>query len=112
LRQSDGNVTVVIPARGGSKGVPGKNLMPVGGTPLLVWSIDSAKHVAPRERILVSPDHADIAALARRNGATVIERPHDLAGDRAPTEPVIEHALDAVGAGDDGVVMLLQPPAR
>lgn len=106
---------VVIPARGGSKGIPRKNLLPVGGRPLVAWTIAQALEArdpaAPDDLIVaVSTEDDEIARAAADHGARVIERPAALAEDTTPTEPVILHAMDTVEA--DGVeldaVLLLQ----
>jgi CMP-N,N'-diacetyllegionaminic acid synthase len=85
----------VIPARGGSKGVPRKNVRPVCGKPLIAYSIESA--LAARDvldRIVVSTDDEEIAAVARQYGADVpFMRPADIAGDRVPMVPVLQHAV-------------------
>jgi N-acylneuraminate cytidylyltransferase len=84
----------IIPARGGSKGIPRKNIVPVGGRPLIAWSIEhgrTAKHV---ERVIVSTDDDEIARIARQYGAEVpFRRPQDLSGDTVLDLPVFEHAL-------------------
>jgi CMP-N,N'-diacetyllegionaminic acid synthase len=102
----------IIPARGGSKGVPGKNLRDLAGKPLIAWSILRAREAAAIDTVLVSTDDERIAAVAREHGAEVpFLRPAELATDRAPTEPVMAHALDwyaARGQAFDTVV-LLQP---
>ena len=102
----------VIPARGGSKGVPRKNLRPIGGKPLVAWSIEQALAVPAIRHVVVSTDDAEIAEVARRHGAEVpFMRPGHLAEDRTPTEPVIEHALAWYaerGEAPDAIV-LLQP---
>ncbi|MEM8960868.1 MAG: acylneuraminate cytidylyltransferase family protein [Acidobacteriota bacterium] len=88
------SVVAVIPARGGSKGLPRKNLARVGDRPLLVHSIDHA-HAATRvDRVIVSTEDAEIADVARRAGAEVIERPVELATDQATSESALVHALD------------------
>lgn len=100
----------VIPARGGSKGVPRKNLLEVGGKPLIVWTIQQALAV-PGLDVLVSTDDEEIAAVARHAGARVPWlRPAELAQDTTPTEPVVRHAIDQVSAerGRPDAVMLLQ----
>ena len=68
-------VLAVIPARGGSKGIPRKNVRPIGGKPLLGWTIEAARFSKRVERVAVSTDDPEIAAVARRFGAEVIERP-------------------------------------
>ncbi|MFD3515287.1 cytidylyltransferase domain-containing protein [Streptomyces sp. NPDC058657] len=90
----------VIPARGGSKGVPGKNLAAVGGVPLLVRAVRAclaARHVTD---VVVSTDDRTIAATARAAGAEVVVRPGELAHDTASSEAALLHALDTVEAQD------------
>lgn len=87
----------VIPARGGSKGVPGKNVAPVGGVPLVARAVASALAAGIRD-VRVSTDDARIAAAARAAGAGVIDRPADLAGDTASSEAALLHALDVLEA--------------
>lgn len=82
----------VIPVRGGSKGIPRKNLLPIAGKPLVVWTIEQALAV-PGLRVLVSTEDAEIAEVARAAGAEVIDRPAELAQDTTASEPVIEHAI-------------------
>ncbi|MCX5385209.1 acylneuraminate cytidylyltransferase [Streptomyces sp. NBC_00083] len=88
-------VLAVIPARGGSKGVPGKNLAPVAGVPLVVRAVlacRAARHVTD---VAVSTDDPAIAAAARAAGADVVVRPAAIAGDTASSEAAVLHALDA-----------------
>lgn len=93
---------VVIPARGGSRGIPGKNLRTVGGVPLVGRSIRAARAAREVDLVVVSTDSPDIAATATRFGARVIDRPSVLAGDRASSESAIVHALDVLA--NDGIV--------
>ena len=109
-------VLAVIPARGGSKGVPRKNIRPVGGKPLIAWTIEcalAARHLF--HRVIVSTDDAETAAIAREFGAEVpFMRPGDLAQDKSPTLPVLKHAVGFIEQQDGLVldwVMLLQPTA-
>ena len=74
-------VIAVIPARGGSKSVPGKNIRPLCGKPLLAWSIEVAQQVKEIDRVIVSTDDAQIAATGRAHGAEVYARPEHLATD-------------------------------
>lgn len=100
----------IIPARGGSKGVPRKNLLDVGGKPLIVWTIEQALAV-PGLDVLVSTDDEEIAEVARHAGARVPWlRPAELAQDTTPTEPVVRHAIDQVTTerGRPEATMLLQ----
>ncbi|WP_067781971.1 cytidylyltransferase domain-containing protein [Actinomyces vulturis] len=100
----------VIPVRGGSKGIPRKNLRDVGGKPLVVWTIEQALAATHDIRVVVSTEDAEIAGVARHAGAEVLIRPDELAQDTTATEPVIEHVIDTLAA--DGyhpdAVMLLQ----
>jgi YrbI family 3-deoxy-D-manno-octulosonate 8-phosphate phosphatase len=89
-------VVAVIPARGGSKGVPGKNLRRVGGVPLIGRAVAAARAATRIDRVVVSTDDAEIAAVAREWGAEVVDRPHHLAGDTASSETALLHALDAL----------------
>lgn len=92
------NAIALICARGGSKGVPGKNIRPLGGKPLIAWAIQHAHAVARIDRVIVSTDAEDIAAVARLAGAEVpFMRPADLARDDSPEWLVWRHALDFVG---------------
>jgi len=86
----------VIPARGGSKSIPLKNIRPLNGTPLLAFTIQSAKRSKFLDRCVVSTDHPDIAAAARAHGAEVIDRPAELATDQAPTEGALLQVLEVL----------------
>ena len=84
-----------ICARGGSKGVPKKNLRRLLGKPLLVWSIQQAKQSGLFDKVVVSSDSEEILAAAREGGADLaLRRPDDLAGDTTPKVPAILHALE------------------
>ncbi|MEU9031825.1 acylneuraminate cytidylyltransferase family protein [Streptomyces sp. NPDC048383] len=88
------NVTAVIPARGGSKGIPGKNVAEVGGVPLVARAVLACRGAAHVTRVVVSTDDAAIAAAAREAGAEVVERPAALGSDLASSESALLHALD------------------
>ena len=83
----------LIPARGGSKGIPGKNLQVVGGQSLIVRSINAARASQGVDRIVVSTDDCAICAAALDAGAEVVERPAEIAGDTATSETALLHAL-------------------
>ncbi|QEV07989.1 N-acylneuraminate cytidylyltransferase [Streptomyces prasinus] len=104
-------VLAVIPARGGSKGVPAKNLAPVGGAPLVTRAVRECRAARRVTDVVVSTDDRAIAAAARQAGAEVVMRPAALAGDLATSEAAVLHALDAHealhGAPVD-VVLLVQ----
>lgn len=85
----------IIPARGGSKGIPKKNIKEIAGKPLIAWSIEQALNSSSIERVIVSTDCEDIAAVAREYGAEVpFMRPAHLANDTAATEPALLHTLE------------------
>lgn len=101
----------IVPARGGSKGVPRKNLRLVAGRPLIGWTIAAAAESSAVDRLVVSTEDAEIAEVARGLGAEVIDRPPELARDDTPTLPVLRHAvaaLEAHGYRSDAV-LTLQP---
>ncbi|ANY18953.1 CMP-N,N'-diacetyllegionaminic acid synthase [Tsuneonella dongtanensis] len=86
----------VIPARGGSKRIPRKNIRPFGDRPMISYAIGAALESGLFQRVVVSTDDAEIAAIARAEGADVpFERPADLSDDFTPTVPVIQHAITA-----------------
>ncbi len=100
----------LIPARGGSKGVAGKNLRPLGGRPLLCYTIDAAAQAQRLSRTILSTDDADIASIGRDQGVEVpFLRPEELAQDHTPTLPVVLHALAALDDSTFDAVCLLQP---
>lgn len=85
----------VIPARGGSKRIPRKNIKPFCGKPMIAWSIEAALQSGCFGRVLVSTDDAEIAAVARQYGAEVpFVRPAELSDDHTGTMPVIRHAIE------------------
>ncbi|WP_337941968.1 acylneuraminate cytidylyltransferase family protein [Parabacteroides sp.] len=84
----------VIPARGGSKRLPGKNIFPLGGKPLLAHSILYSRQVLPDTEVYVSTDNEEIARVAREYGADVIERPVELSGDLCSTDLAMQHAAN------------------
>ncbi|MET0862523.1 MAG: acylneuraminate cytidylyltransferase [Microbacterium sp.] len=100
----------IIPARGGSKGIPRKNLQRVGGVPLIGRAILSARAVPGIDRVLISTDDEEIAAVAREWGAGIVARPAEIAGDTASSESALLHALETLdGDGIDvGVLAFLQ----
>lgn len=84
----------VIPARGGSKRIPRKNILPFAGKPMIAYAIDAARACNVFDRIIVSTDDSEIAGVAEEYGAEVpFKRPANLADDHTPTVPVIAHAI-------------------
>lgn len=99
-------IVAFVPARGGSKGVPGKNLKPIGGVPLVARAIAAALCTEYIDRVVVSTDDPEIERLALAEGADVVLRPAELSGDTATSESALLHALDAIGWAVDVVVFL------
>ncbi|MBC8241829.1 MAG: acylneuraminate cytidylyltransferase family protein [Alphaproteobacteria bacterium] len=103
--QSQPGVVAFIFARGGSKGLPGKNIRPLDGKPLIGHAVDAAKSAQSIQRVVVSTDDEEIAAVARDFGAEVpFLRPADLATDEAPEWLAWQHALEAVDADPDNPI--------
>src|SRR5436190_23965871 len=106
------HVLGIIPARGGSKGIPDKNLMLLGGRPLLAYTADAAKESTRLTRTIVTTDDDRIARSAQSLGVEVpFMRPSSLAGDDVPMLPVLQHAVKTLateGFSAD-IVVLLQP---
>lgn len=100
----------IVPARGGSKGIPRKNLRDVAGLPLVARTVQVARAAARVDAVYVSTDDSEIAELARRHGAGVIERPAELAGDVASSESALLHGLDWLKerSGEPEVLVMLQ----
>lgn len=114
------NILAVIPARGGSKRVPGKNVRLLAGKPLIAYTIDAARSAPSVSRVIVSTDNNEVATVAREWGAEVpFKRPAELANDAAPMIPVLIHAIrwfESVAGLCDAVVLLqptspFRPPA-
>lgn len=106
------NAVAIIPARGGSKGIPRKNLRAVGGVPLIVHTIRQALAAEQVARVYVSTDDDEIAAVARGAGALIIPRPEEISGDTVSSEAVVCHALPLMAAdGAFDLVVFLQATA-
>ena len=102
------SLVAVVPARGGSRGVPRKNVRPLAGKPLIAWTIETALAAPSIDRVVVSTEDEEIAEVARRCGADVpFLRPPAMASDTSPGIDAILHALDNLAAYDD--VLVLQP---
>ncbi len=108
-RQTTTRVSALIPARGGSKGIPRKNLVPFLGEPLVVHSVRAGLEARSVADVVVSTDDDEIAAVARGSGASVLRRPADLSSDRATTESAIDHFLKAGAGPYADLIVLLQP---
>ncbi|WP_311258813.1 acylneuraminate cytidylyltransferase [Microbacterium sp. WCS2018Hpa-9] len=109
-RAEAGRVVAIIPARGGSKGVPRKNLRRVGGVPLIERAVRTASETDGIDLVVVSTDDDEIAAVSEAAGARVVRRPAEISGDTASSESAILHALDVLEAGGESadVVAFLQ----
>ncbi len=104
-------ILAIIPARGGSKGIPHKNIRPFAGKPLLAHTIETARENAYVNRIVVSTDDSAIARVAKKYGADVVPRPVQLASDKSQIIDAILHTLDTLkGQGYEPThALLLQP---
>jgi CMP-N-acetylneuraminic acid synthetase len=101
----------IIPARGGSKGIPRKNIQPLCGRPLIAYSIDAARRSRAVDRTIVSTDDAEISEVSRNLGAEVRMRPAALAADNTPTRAVLQHLVAELAAElyVPDAVLTLQP---
>lgn len=102
-------ILAVIPARGGSKRLPGKNILPCAGKPLVAHTLEQVQQARLIDRTIVSTENSAIAAVAQRYGVEVIWRPAELASDTATTLAVLRHALNEVerqGWSPDLVILL------
>lgn len=101
-------VLALIPARGQSKGLPRKNIRPLGGKPLIVWTIEAALAASGIDAVVVSTEDEEIADIARAAGAQVpFLRPADIAGDHTPSIAAVMHAVELLP--EYGRLLLLQP---
>ena len=106
------DILAIIPARGGSKGVPRKNIRALAGRPLMAYTIEHALHARQVTRTVVSTDDAEIADIARRYGAEVIRRPLELAQDDTPSLPVLRHVIGQLADAEQfhpDIIVVLQP---
>jgi N-acylneuraminate cytidylyltransferase len=94
----------ITPARGGSKGIPGKNIKVVSGKPLIAWTIEAAKESKMIDRYVVSTEDEEIAEISRKCGADVIARPQELATDETTTLSVLQYVIEKIPC--DSVVLL------
>lgn len=95
----------ITPARGQSKGLPGKNIKTIAGKPLIAWTIEAAKKSTLLDRYIISTEDKEIAEISRQYGAEVLARPKELATDKASTLSVLEHAVRCIPCD---IVVLLQ----
>ena len=102
----------IIPARGGSKGLPGNNIKLLNDKPLIAWSIESALQCKKIDRVIVSTDSDDIKNVALKYGAEVIDRPAYLSTDEATTISVLEHIIEEIPLANSIVVLQPTSPLR
>ncbi|MBN2142803.1 acylneuraminate cytidylyltransferase family protein [Candidatus Woesearchaeota archaeon] len=91
-------IIAIIPARGGSKGIPRKNLIPFCGKPLVAWSVEAAKGAKHVDEVYVSTDDDEIAGICEKHGAKIVKRPAEISGDEASSESALIHVFDSLGA--------------
>lgn len=105
------DVVVLITARGGSKGLPRKNILPLWGKPLIAWTIEAAMKAQSVDRVFVSSDDEQILEISKDYGAETICRPAELASDTASSDSVISHTLDhlVLSGVNVSTLVLLQP---
>lgn len=106
------SIVAIIPARGASKRIPRKNLLPMAGLPVVAYSVIHARRSRQVDTVYVSTEDDEIAGVARAYGAEVVPRPAELAGDEATSELALLHVLDwrrAQGLDDPELVVFLQP---
>ncbi len=95
MNKHNEKIVAIIPARGGSKSIPRKNVLPLRGKPLVAWPIELAKSVKAIDRVILTSDDDEIMALGRQHGAEVLfRRPAELCLDETPTLPVLQHTLN------------------
>lgn len=105
-----GQTVAIIPARGGSKGIPSKNLVDFCGKPLVVWTIEQALAAQRIDAVWVSSDDPAILDISARAGAQTIQRPAGIAGDTASSESCWLHAIDTIDDSGNGPVDVLVAP--
>ncbi len=101
-------VIALIPARGGSKGIPRKNVRNFCGKPLLAWTVLQAINTPEIDAVYVTSDSDEILDVGTTYGAKPIKRPAEIAGDTASSESAVTHAFDVLGTGQE-IVLMLQP---
>ena len=99
-------VIAIILARGGSKGIPRKNVLEFAGHPLVAWSVIQAKQTTEIDEVYISSDSDEILEIAQSYGAKIIKRPDEISGDSAKSEEAITHALSILGSNQEMIIML------
>ena len=109
---NNNKILVVIPARGGSKGIPRKNIRLLNNSPLISYAIGTARSSQYVDDVVLTTDDSEIALIAEKFGASVVRRSHDLADDTVPLEPVIYNAMiqkEKLAFDEYDIVITLQP---
>jgi CMP-N-acetylneuraminic acid synthetase len=111
MKRMKPEIIAIIPARGGSKGIPKKNIKQLAGKPLIAYSIEAALKSKYIDRVIVSTEDEEIAEISKKYGAEVVDRPKELAKDETPTIDVIFHFLEILKMKNynPDIVVLLQP---
>jgi len=112
IEKNNQKILAIIPARGGSKGIPRKNIRLLAGKPLIAYSIETALKSRYIDKVVVSTDDEEIAEIAKKYGAQVIKRPGKLARDKSPTLDTIKHVLETLEKNENyipNIIILLQP---
>lgn len=102
-------IVAIIPARGGSKRLPGKNIKNLAGKPMIAWTIEAAQQSKACSKIVVSTEDNKVATVAGLWGAEILDRPAELATDEAKSIDVVIHAIQELGLNETDYVLLLQP---
>lgn len=105
-RETSDKIIAIIPARGGSKGIPRKNVLDFCGKPLIAWTILQAVNTPQVDAVYVTSDSDEILDLAKKYGAKIIKRPQAISGDTATSESAVEHAFEAIGIPKEMAFML------
>lgn len=107
---SKSRVIALIPARGGSKGLPRKNICALYGKPLIAWTIEAALKSKHIDKVVVSSEDLEIQGVSKEYGAEIISRPVELASDISSSESVISHAIEYIETEENAtIIVLLQP---
>ncbi|MCL6415601.1 acylneuraminate cytidylyltransferase family protein [Aestuariirhabdus sp. Z084] len=108
---TDIKALAIIPARGGSKGIPRKNIVPLAGKPLMLWTIEACLQSPYIRKTVVSSDDKEILSVAKQARVDALSRPAELAADETLTIPVISHVVDQLGESIDdyNYLVLMQP---
>lgn len=112
MKSNQGKRLAIVPARGGSKGIPSKNIVKLDNIPLIAYSIQAALQSQKISRVVISTDSNEIAAVASKFGAEIVRRPAELAQDHSPIVDVIVHCLDVLELKENyhpDTIVLLQP---